>query len=561
MANIKQFVLSAVNNDDIKKIVTLPMGPQAKFNFLVKRLSGEGAADFNAYGVVDGNVDETEALDMGGNPLSVVDDDLAIAYTLKGVPDDVPQYTDKILFTVEPDITVEEVQTLEITGDTGDTQHQVTLHLGDFATAAVDAIQTMTLTAGDGPVAEHQHITVVGTAGHWQVDYDGGTKSGDLLYNVAPGDLKTAIEGLANWPSGWTVTVTGGGDGVNPYEITFGGVAYGLDGADIKQINGTDIDLEGDGNGCTNETITPGVVGNHFHMSYQYNGVDWHEGATPVVLHAATGYAHNYASEIKTALLSIADFSGKTADISVVNSIGQQYEIAFTGTLGEQPINALDITSETGTVAHDPIDADYQVGVVPDSFKIAYDGDKAASAIKYTSDVHAAIETALESLTAFDEGDLTVTKTDTTHYVIKTLATGGYDCTELEAFTLEDVVGFTPSLIPVMVDARGGKSTISIGWAGDMTGPLDWDSDEATWEAALGGRAHLLGNPLNCNVTGTPGDSLDIEFIGALEGVNVAAMAAPVVVNSDSGNLTAAMSTEPQGSTNPTRWLVEAVAL
>src|SRR3990172_2356127 len=91
-------------------------------------------------------------------------------------------------------------------------------------------------------------------------------------------------------------------------------------------------------------TLTGGASGDTFGLTF---GGD--EGDTLVTIPAG-GYADVTAAQIKTTLLSITVWAGKTADIAVVKT-GNNYAITFSGTLGATDSGAITVTNPTGAAA------------------------------------------------------------------------------------------------------------------------------------------------------------------------------------------------------------------
>lgn len=88
-------------------------------------------------------------------------------------------------------------------------------------------------------------------------------------------------------------------------------------------------------------TLTAGAAGDTFKLTFNA-----HESAAVTI--PAADFHDVTAAQIKTALLTISDWTTKTADIAVVKT-GDDYAITFSGTLGAQDIGAITVTSKTGT--------------------------------------------------------------------------------------------------------------------------------------------------------------------------------------------------------------------
>jgi hypothetical protein len=130
------------------------------------------------------------------------------------------------------------------------------VYRGPFSSMDVDEVVVDDTSAVH--TKEVQRITVDATSGTWKVKYGAeGTLSSALDFNISAENLKAAIEGLAEWPEGRTVTVTGGpgnAGGTSPYVIT-----ADQDG-DISQLVSSDVDLSGGGATVTHTTLTQGVA-------------------------------------------------------------------------------------------------------------------------------------------------------------------------------------------------------------------------------------------------------------------------------------------------------------
>lgn len=105
-------------------------------------------------------------------------------------------------------------------------------------------------------------------------------------------------------------------------------------------------------------TLTAGLATETFKLTYNA-----HESAAVVI--PTGGYANVTAAQIKTALLTISDWTTKTADIAVVKTLND-YAITFSGTLGAQDISAITVTSKTG--AADGSVAETTKGVVAETW-------------------------------------------------------------------------------------------------------------------------------------------------------------------------------------------------
>jgi len=71
-----------------------------------------------------------------------------------------------------------------------------------------------------------------------------------------------------------------------------------------------------------------------------------HESTAAVTIPSG-GFANVSAAQIKTCLLTISDWTTKTADIAVVKA-ANDYAVTFTGSLANADIGAITITSKTG---------------------------------------------------------------------------------------------------------------------------------------------------------------------------------------------------------------------
>lgn len=90
-------------------------------------------------------------------------------------------------------------------------------------------------------------------------------------------------------------------------------------------------------------SLSGGAAGDVFKLTF-----NTHESAAVTL--PTGGFANVTAAQIKTALLTISDWSGDTANIAVVKSTND-YAITFSGRLGRTDIGAITVTSTTGTAA------------------------------------------------------------------------------------------------------------------------------------------------------------------------------------------------------------------
>ncbi len=88
--------------------------------------------------------------------------------------------------------------------------------------------------------------------------------------------------------------------------------------------------------------LSAGASADTFKLTF--NG---HESSGAVTLPSG-GYANTTAAQVKTCLLTISDWTTKTADIAVVKA-SNAYAVTFTGTLGGIKLGAITVTSKTGT--------------------------------------------------------------------------------------------------------------------------------------------------------------------------------------------------------------------
>lgn len=112
--------------------------------------------------------------------------------------------------------------------------------------------------------------------------------------------------------------------------------------------------------GAENEiqTITLSGGAQNDTVKFTFNG---HEGSA--LTFPLGGYANTTAAQVKTALLSISDWTTKTADIAVVKT-NNDYAVTFSGTLGSQDIGAITVTSATGAGAGSVVETNKGAGGV-----------------------------------------------------------------------------------------------------------------------------------------------------------------------------------------------------
>lgn len=186
----------------------------------------------------------------------------------------------------------------------------------------------------------------------------GTTKTVDLAFSyLDPVDITTAVA----YPGSGITQITAAGLVV----VTFDPVAadddtgpiYTLHGPVIPRIKAVTILGTKSENEIQTLSLTAGLVSETFKLTYNA-----HESTAAVTLPTG-GYANVTAAQIKTCLLTISDFSTKTADIAVVKSTND-YIITFSGTLGNADIGAITVTSKTG--AADGSVAETNKGVVGD---------------------------------------------------------------------------------------------------------------------------------------------------------------------------------------------------
>ncbi len=100
--------------------------------------------------------------------------------------------------------------------------------------------------------------------------------------------------------------------------------------------------------GLQNETQTLNLTAGNNTDTFKLT-FNAHESTAAVTIGAGT-YTAVTAAEIKTCLLTISDWTTKTADIAVVKTLNA-YAITFTGTLGASDIGAISVTSPVGAAA------------------------------------------------------------------------------------------------------------------------------------------------------------------------------------------------------------------
>ena len=216
---------------------------------------------------------------------------------------------------------------------------------GQFTDVAKDEVQIITLTGFD-------------TAGdEFALTYD-GTESALFVHgtNAASTDLQSELRTLTGNSS---LTVSGNVN-AGPYTVTF----VGGEGNELP-ITVTN------GNAAVNavQTLTLSGGAENDTINLRFNS---HTGTVPITMPSG-GYANVAAADVKAALLSISDWTTKTADIAVAKATND-YAITFTGTLGAQPIGAITTTGATGAAAGsvDPVTAvgnEATTGVVVESVK------------------------------------------------------------------------------------------------------------------------------------------------------------------------------------------------
>jgi hypothetical protein len=150
--------------------------------------------------------------------------------------------------TLSQDDTVMEIDTLA-----GLPNNATQVPVGARFTVVGDSDTTFTVTGVNDN--EKQVITVSGaTGGNFQLDWDGGGPTANILYDASAATVQTALETLSNITAG-DVEVTGAAGG--PWTVEFKGNYLATN---VAQISITDIDLTGT-TPTTNVTTTrPGAT-------------------------------------------------------------------------------------------------------------------------------------------------------------------------------------------------------------------------------------------------------------------------------------------------------------
>lgn len=121
------------------------------------------------------------------------------------------------------------------------------------------------------------------------------------------------------------------------------------------------------------------------------------------------------------------DDTGPVYTLHCPANVPLSYSLAF-GTKAENEIQTIDLGD---------------IGAA-DTYTLTFNAH-ATSAITYSADQTAAIQAALEALVDFAPGDLVVTQTSASVYVVTFQSTGAYGATDVGAITITNPTTFTPT--------------------------------------------------------------------------------------------------------------------
>jgi hypothetical protein len=206
----------------------------------------------------------------------------------------------------------------------------------------INEVQTASLRDfGVGDEIQTVALSSFGGTDSFQLQFEGNTSVSIVRgTNYSADGIKAAIEGIAGWPAGATVTVSAiGGASPTPtdagFDVTFGGTLAATDVSILAVVNTV---------GCTAsvfEANDGGPTADSFTLRYE--GTD----SAPIV--AGTNYT---TAGIQAALQGILPV-GATATVAAFGGTGALnatgFQVTFGGTLGLVDVSSLALTNLTGT--------------------------------------------------------------------------------------------------------------------------------------------------------------------------------------------------------------------